>query len=1130
MTWSVEELGTLAATADPSARIVSRQLLRNILQAHLGYPGWAWSLPHSSILLISDTKLRALGVFAPGELPAQGGPDQTVLLIAQPSVSQSRSWDRNQALTWLWRKLFHGRIHAAIHRARTAGVWDDTSAIGWIDRLGWMEYREIRTVLLEEKLIARDAPPGEVMEEFLAVILELLVFDTERVGEWFPLLEPGSFQELLSMVGNPRNHLAACRPEGAIHPATLRATEKAVAFVPADREYDGREYDLRIRVAKQREAEGNSLEAALAYWDASLVEPTRSRGKMHKAAWKQLCEALGDGTTFDAAAPLPHWALHWLDEAAGQKEKPGTEYLALQAVFNSKLLLKRVPSELCPWGFVLSFGKTPIRRSLPGVELLSARNSLLKARLLILRSEMNETVVGAIVSRIEKSVHNLENQVREAFAPRFFEAMDEADFAPTHLVEKAARSAIVEDMVDRLLQARQLSFGDLRDILARNEMKLPDLNGILGWLKGDPLRRLDKALARRIPGAYRPGEFYTTGLQALSSLFYATSLGRVVLLWAILPLLMTIVLWKFPQYMHEELLKFAGMVSRNSELYKSVLESEARRLPVYEDTTWTRPVLASVEDFISHQGFEEKRLVLGSPPIMAITFIYFVCLLHFAAVQRLTSAGFSLLGRLLRWLFWALPRDIIQSPVVQGVLELPPVRWLWTLGLKPALLSALIFWFLSPRLAEFHIGPILRATCFLIMMAIFASRPFIRAEAWVWDVFGEWMHDFGVQSLYRLGTWLAWLGKQVLDWISLIILGITEWLRPKPETSGIALVFKGILAAVFMPVLAFLRFAVIVLLEPQINPIKHFPTVTIGHKFMLVLVVPLAGQLEQFGLEKAMAFTTAFLFIFGVPGFFGFMVWELKENWRLYAANRPERLPRLRIGSHGESFLSLFRPGFHSGTIAKLFRRLRHSQGIKRLRIFSELNHHRDTLTRALGRHGEALYRLASASTNQVQGSQEGKHEGKSVLSLHRLGLRGICVQASVKGKAPLEFAYEAIGHRCWLLRNEFPGRDFPFSDTLIGKNLAGLDAAFGVQVRSCDLPQLENGGKWRTDGHFLMVEIGEILQSKFLLDSPDQPLPQIEGKEPAPFAVNLDAIDARVLAPDWASWVHFWDKAKVVG
>ena len=265
----MEELGTLATKTVPSARIVSRQLLRNILQAHLGYPGLAWNLPHSEIYLIPYASLSNMGVFAPEELPSLGGPDQTVLLIAQPAVAQTRSWDRNQALTWLWRNLFHGRIHAAVHRAKIAGVWDDARAGDWVDRLGWMEYREIRTVLLEENLIAPDAETGQVLEEFLSVVLELLVFETDRVGDWFPLLEPGRIQDLLALVGSPRDHLAASRPEGAIHPATLRALVPEKTFVPADREFDGREYDLCIRTAKRHEAEGRNFEAALTYLDAA---------------------------------------------------------------------------------------------------------------------------------------------------------------------------------------------------------------------------------------------------------------------------------------------------------------------------------------------------------------------------------------------------------------------------------------------------------------------------------------------------------------------------------------------------------------------------------------------------------------------------------------------------------------------------------------------------------------------------------------------------------------------------------------------------------------------------------------------------------------------------------------------
>ena len=63
----------------------------------------------------------------------------------------------------------------------------------------------------------------------------------------------------------------------------------------------------------------------------------------------------------------------------------------------------------------------------------------------------------------------------------------------------------------------------------------------------------------------------------------------------------------------------------------------------------------------------------------------------------------------------------------------------------------------------------------------------------------------------------------------------------------------------------------------------------------------------------------ATLLITKMPGVFGFLVWELKENWKLYRANRATNLRPVMIGHHGETMLRLLRPGFHSGTLPKLF-------------------------------------------------------------------------------------------------------------------------------------------------------------------------------------------------------------------
>jgi len=121
------------------------------------------------------------------------------------------------------------------------------------------------------------------------------------------------------------------------------------------------------------------------------------------------------------------------------------------------------------------------------------------------------------------------------------------------------------------------------------------------------------------------------------------------------------------------------------------------------------------------------------------------------------------------------------------------------------------------------------------------------------------------------------------------------------------------------------RFYVTLLIEPQVNPIKHFPVVTVSHKIMLPFSIHLtrlaAAPLMPLGsvLANTIAGTTVFL----LPGVFGFLVWELKENWRLYAANRPRNLKPIAIGHHGETLLRLLRLGVHSGTVPRLFARLR---------------------------------------------------------------------------------------------------------------------------------------------------------------------------------------------------------------
>lgn len=59
------------------------------------------------------------------------------------------------------------------------------------------------------------------------------------------------------------------------------------------------------------------------------------------------------------------------------------------------------------------------------------------------------------------------------------------------------------------------------------------------------------------------------------------------------------------------------------------------------------------------------------------------------------------------------------------------------------------------------------------------------------------------------------------------------------------------------------------------------------------------------------------------PGLFGFLGWELKENWKLYRANHPDRVQVAHFGPHRETLYTLLRPGFHSGALPRAFAELR---------------------------------------------------------------------------------------------------------------------------------------------------------------------------------------------------------------
>src|SRR5262249_41858893 len=147
-------------------------------------------------------------------------------------------------------------------------------------------------------------------------------------------------------------------------------------------------------------------------------------------------------------------------------------------------------------------------------------------------------------------------------------------------------------------------------------------------------------------------------------------------------------------------------------------------------------------------------------------------------------------------------------------------------------------------------------------------------------------HLLSVDLFPGLFRWVMRLFKRLLEGVERVIYTVDEWLRFRQGDSELSFYVKVVLGTVWFAVTYIVRFVVNLLIEPQINPIKHFPVVTVAHKLVLTLLVPPLTHALALTMEPALAATVALTIGFCIPGVFGFLVWELKENWKIYRANQ----------------------------------------------------------------------------------------------------------------------------------------------------------------------------------------------------------------------------------------------------
>jgi hypothetical protein len=315
---------------------------------------------------------------------------------------------------------------------------------------------------------------------------------------------------------------------------------------------------------------------------------------------------------------------------------------------------------------------------------------------------------------------------------------------------------------------------------------------------------------------------------------------------------------------------------------------------------------------------------MTSPAVLVLGF-FLLCLVNSAAFRQAIGAFFKHSYRAFHAVVVEPVRRILQSPLLQRFFHSRPFLFVSRFLIKPLLWTGFAWLFLPKESRHTMVGT--TASIFVAVNLAINSRVGRVVEEVVADWLVQTWHRFGLRAIMGLFWFLVDFFKAVLETLERLMYAVDEWLRFRSGESRATLIAKAGLGLVWFFIAYVLRFCVNVLYEPQINPIKHFPVVTVGHKMLLPLYKPFADLLiATTGVDKVQAWFISTTVIWSIPGVFGFLVWELSSNWRLYAANRRKNLFAVRVGSHGETMGRLLRPGFHSGTLPKRFAKLRRAE------------------------------------------------------------------------------------------------------------------------------------------------------------------------------------------------------------
>lgn len=880
----LHELEQAIRAVAPLAVLAPPRILRRVVKQHSQSSGFGLRAPHRKTYVLQLAELLEIVSADELDLPEGIEAADRVILLSRPAAEELEEESAVESLTEFWARLFHAYVHLAFEQQIVDGRLDSSVVQARINEIGAIEFAEIRSVLRQEEYLRQPTSDLSVYVEFAAVFLELRYFAPDSLSSYFPGLENlDRVEAVLKADCDAEGLFQATRLPGApqtpprIDPQNDEeanaAAEQTLAppNVPSERAAR-RLLDKANRIG----ARGNLVRAAsMRIAAARRGTPNQATRGLNRAQqdMEQTADRLQPALGFDDGERVTWVRLLMVLAINSGHAIWSNEMRLLYDLQKVCIDHERGVYKLDIYRWIASGFAEPLKRPLPAKRDVLIARHLRRATQRLPSIRVSHWARIRLRKLLQAALHRAEDKVRTRFRPVIETALNRAQLNAQNLPESVARLKLVDELLDRIVERGFLLMGDLRDAVSRNNLKMADLASVRQLFVGDQLLQANRRLGDKLDGVYRRGEVYLTFPQRLSSLAFGTPLGRFLTGYVVVP--------------------FGGAFL----------------------------IQASVQHLLAPSAGHTPFDAVSITSLLYIG-LFLLGVLHVRSFRAVCLSVVRAAGRTIRTIFVDWPTRLIQLPWMQKIIHSPYFRAFERFLVRPLVITAvcvavfaLVFGWEAVRL-----GPSMGV--FLVAVLLLNSPVGRNVDELITDWVVQSWHRFRIRVLATLARLILDAFDRVLETIDRMLYTVDEWLQFRTGEGKGATAIKATLGLLWFFVNYVIRFCVNLLIEPQINPIKHFPVVTISHKILLPLSVPLIHVLQA-PLGTVWANTVGPTIVLLAPGMVGFLVWELKENWRLYAANRAPNLGAIGVGHHGETILQLLKPGFRSGTLPKLFARLR---------------------------------------------------------------------------------------------------------------------------------------------------------------------------------------------------------------